>query len=157
MNTPHDLTALHADVTVDASVSHAFATFTERFDEIKPREHNLLQVPIERTVLAPLAGGTIHDVGVDGSTCAWARVIAYEPAHRLVFSWDINPEWEIETDPARTSEVEIRFIAETPQRSRVLLEHRNLDRHGEGWQRFTNLDAENGWPLYLARFRDIIG
>lgn len=146
---------LHVDVTVEVPVEHAFRVFTERFDEIKPREHNLLEVPIERTVLEPRVGGVVYDVGQDGSTCSWARVLAYEPPHRLVISWDISPQWRVEPDPARTSEVEIRFVAETPARTRVLLEHRNLDRHGEGWERFTGLDTGNGWPRYLARFRDL--
>lgn len=52
----------------------------------------------------------------------------------MLLSWDISPRWQIETDPLKTSEWEVRFIEETPQRTRVEIEHRNLDRHGEGWQ-----------------------
>jgi hypothetical protein len=70
-----------------------------------------------------------------------------------VFSWDINPQWQIETDLNRTSEVEVRFLSETPHRTRVELEHRNLDRHGEGWESLRHgLGSEGGWPLYLQRF-----
>lgn len=146
-------TSLDVSVTVEAPVEHAFRVFTERFDDIKPHEHNLLDVPIARTVFEPRVGGTICDIGVDGSTCAWARVLAYEPPHRVVFSWDISPQWRLEPDPARTSEVEVRFIAESAQRTRVELEHRQLQRHGDGWQGFTSLDTGDGWPLYLDRFR----
>jgi uncharacterized protein YndB with AHSA1/START domain len=153
--TPQDQTALRVDITVDVPVEHAFQVFVERFDETKPREHNLLAVPIERTVFEPRVGGTIYDAGVDGSICTWAWVLAFEPPHRLVISWDIGPRWSIETDPAHTSEVEIRFVEETPQRTRVLLEHRHLDRHGEGWEGLTNLATGDGWPLYLARYRDL--
>ncbi|WP_129789825.1 SRPBCC family protein [Promicromonospora panici] len=153
--TAQDRTRLEVDITVDVPVEHAFRVFTERFDEIKPREHNLLTVPIERTVLEPYAGGTIYDVGVDGSRCAWARVLVHEPPHRLVISWDISPRWQVEPDPDRTSEVEIRFVAETPERTRVALEHRHLDRHGDGWEGFTSLDSGDGWPLYLERYRAI--
>lgn len=148
-------TSLRVETTVDVPVEHAFRVFTERFDAIKPRDHNLLAVPIERTVLEPRIGGTIYDVGSDGSTCVWARILAYEPPHRLVFSWDISPRWRLETDPARASEVEIRFVAEAPERTLVVLDHRHLDRHGEGWQQFTGLDTGNGWPLYLARYREV--
>lgn len=153
--TPQDSTALHVDVTVEVPLDHAFAVFTERFDEIKPREHNLLDVPIERTVLERREGGSVYDVGVDGSTCTWARVLAYEPPHRLVISWDISPQWRIEPDPSRSSEVEIRFVTEGPERTRVLLEHRNLDRHGQGWEGFRDLETGSGWPLYLDRFRAV--
>lgn len=151
--TPQDQTALHLDIIVDVPIEHAFHVFTDRFDEIKPRDHNLLAVPIERTVLEPHIGGTVYDIGTDGSRCTWARVLAYEPPHRLVISWDISPRWQLESDPDHTSEVEIRFTAEAPERTRVVLEHRHLDRHGEGWQGFINLGTGAGWPLYLERFR----
>ena len=150
---PRESTSLQVDVVVEVPVEYAFRVFTERFDEIKPREHNLLAVPIERTVLEPRVGGNVYDVGTDGSSCTWARVLAYEPPHRLVISWDISPQWRLEPDPAKASEVEIQFIAESEERTRVQLEHRHLDRHGEGWQGFLGLDSGNGWPLYLERFR----
>jgi uncharacterized protein YndB with AHSA1/START domain len=150
-----DRTRLEVGIAVDVPVEHAFRVFTEQFDEIKPREHNLLAVPIERTVLEPYAGGTVYDVGVDGSTCTWARVLVHEPPHRLVLSWDISPRWQVEPDPSRTSEVDIRFVAESPERTRVVLEHRHLDRHGDGWEGFTSLDAGDGWPLYLERYRAV--
>ena len=74
------------------------------------------------------------------------------PPNRLVFSWDISPTWQIESDPGRTSEVEVRFIAESPDRTRVELEHRNLDRHGEGWEGMREgVAGDQGWPLYLGR------
>ncbi|MFJ1767364.1 SRPBCC family protein [Amycolatopsis sp. NPDC088138] len=146
-------TSVQADIVVDVPVEHAFRVFTDRFDEVKPREHNLLAVPIERTVLEPKAGGSVYDVGTDGSRCTWARVLAYEPSDRLVLSWDISPRWQLESDPGHTSEVEIRFTAEGADRTRVALEHRHLDRHGEGWESFSNLGSGSGWPLYLDRFR----
>ena len=85
-------------------------------------------------VFEPRVGGHVYDRGVDGSECRWARVLAYEPPNRVVISWDINTQWQLETDLEKTSEVEVRFVAEAPDRTRVELEHRNLDRHGEGWE-----------------------
>ena len=100
-------------------------------------------------------GGNIYDRGVDGSECRWARVLAYEPPNRVVFSWDISPHWQVETDLDKTSEVEVRFIAEAPDRTRVELEHRNLDRHGEGWEAERDgVGGDQGWPLYLDRFAE---
>lgn len=148
-------TSIHVTETVNTSAEHAFRVFTERFDEIKPREHNLLAVPIARTVLEAHVGGTVYDVGVDGSVCTWARVLVCDPPHRLVISWDISPRWQLEPDPTRASEVEIRFIPESAERTRVEIEHRHLDRHGDGWEGFTSLDTGNGWPLYLERFRAV--
>ena len=157
MSTQAQDTSVRAEVVVDAPIERAFAVFTEDFDRIKPREHNLLDAEIAETVLEPRAGGRIYDRGVDGSECHWARILAYEPPNQLVFSWDINPRWQIETDPVRTSEVEVRFIAETPERTRIELEHRHLDRHGDGWETARDgVGADQGWPLYLRRYAALL-
>jgi uncharacterized protein YndB with AHSA1/START domain len=157
MSTQARDTSVRKHVVVEAPVDRAFRVFTDRFDSIKPREHNMLSVEIAETVFEPHAGGRIYDRGVDGSECQWARVLAYEPPERVVFSWDIDPRWQIETDLARTSEVEVRFIAESPERTRVELEHRNLECHGEGWEGLhEGVGGDDGWPLYLQRFAGVV-
>src|SRR3546814_16364814 len=66
------------------------------------------------------------------------------------------PTWQIEPDPAKTSEVEVRFVAEGSDRTRVELEHRHLDRHGDGWDSVHDgVDSDGGWPLYLTRYADL--
>jgi uncharacterized protein YndB with AHSA1/START domain len=157
MSTQAAQTSIQASIVVEAPRDRAFSVFVEQFDRIKPREHNLLAVDIAETVFEPRAGGHIYDRGVDGSECRWARVLAYEPPDRVVFSWDISPQWTVETDPANASEVEVRFVAETAERTRVELEHRNLDRHGEGWEGVrAGVDSESGWPLYLDRYAALV-
>jgi uncharacterized protein YndB with AHSA1/START domain len=157
MTTPAEATSIHHEVVVQAPIDRAFAVFTEDFGAFKPREHNLLGVDIAETVFEPRAGGRLYDRGVDGSQCHWARVLAYEPPDRVVISWDINPQWQIETDPEKTSEVEIRFIPEAPDRTRIELEHRNLDRHGVGWEAVREgVDSDAGWPLYLQRYAAVV-
>lgn len=152
-----EATTIRHQVTVDAPIERAFAVFTEDFGRFKPREHNLLGVDIAETVFEPRVGGHILDRGVDGSECRWARVLAYEPPDRVVFSWDISPRWQVEQDLERTSEVEVTFIAEGPDRTRVELEHRHLDRHLEGWQGVRDgVDADRGWPLYLRRYAELL-
>jgi uncharacterized protein YndB with AHSA1/START domain len=148
-------TSVCTEIIVEVPLERAFAVFTERFDHIKPREHNLLAVEIAQSVFEPRVGGRVYDRGVDGSECQWGRVLAYEPPTRIVFTWDISPRWQIETDLARSSEVEVRFIAEAERRTRVELEHRHLDRHGQGWEGLAaGVRADQGWPLYLQRFAE---
>lgn len=108
--------------------------------------------------LPSAAGGHVSDRAADGTVCRWARVLAYEPPTRVVISWDINPYWQVETDPAKTSEVQVFFHVESPTRTRVELQHRHLDRHGEGWEgaRY-GVDGEQGWTLYLQRYADLLG
>jgi uncharacterized protein YndB with AHSA1/START domain len=155
MTTKAEQALVRTEVVVEAPQDRAFRVFTERFDKIKPREHNMLAVDIEESVFEPRAGGRVYDRGVDGSECQWGRVLAYDPPERIVFTWDISPQWQIESDLEKASEVEIRFIAEAPERTRVELEHRHLDRHGEGWAGLREGVAnEQGWPLYLGRYAE---
>jgi uncharacterized protein YndB with AHSA1/START domain len=157
MSTPASATTIRHEVVVNAPIERAFSVFTDGFGTFKPREHNMLGVDIAETVFESRAGGRVFDRGVDGSECQWARVLACEPPNRVVISWDINPQWQIETDLEKTSEVEVRFTAEGPDRTRVALEHRNIDRHGDGWEAVREgVDSEGGWPLYLRRYADVI-
>ncbi|MGY3036489.1 uncharacterized protein YndB with AHSA1/START domain [Bradyrhizobium sp. USDA 4354] len=157
MNTRVSAAPVKHSIVVEAPIERAFKVFTEDFGSFKPREHNLLAVPIAETVFEPRVGGSIYDRGIDGSECRWARVLAFEPPNRVLLSWDISPRWQIETDPAKTSEWEVRFIAETPGRTRLELEHRHLDRHGEGWEAVrSGVDSDQGWPLYLRQFAELI-
>jgi uncharacterized protein YndB with AHSA1/START domain len=155
MTTQASQTSVRHSIVVGAPIELAFSVFTDGFGSFKPREHNMLSVDIAETVFETHVGGSIYDRGVDGSECRWARVLTYDPPDRVVFSWDISPQWQIETDLDKTSEVEVRFIAETPDRTRVELEHRNLDRHGEGWEAERDgVGGGQGWPLYLERFAE---
>jgi uncharacterized protein YndB with AHSA1/START domain len=149
--------SIRTSIVVEAPIERAFSVFTEEFGNFKPPEHNMLGVEIAETVFEPRVGGSLYDRGVDGSECRWARVLAYEPPVRVVFSWDISPHWQIETNLEKTSEVEVRFIAETPQRTRVELEHRHLQRHGDGWEGLREgVGGNEGWPLYLERFAELV-
>ena len=148
-----DAAVVGRQIVVEAPIERAFIVFTERFGDFKPREHNLLGAAIEQTVFEPRVGGHIYDRGVDGSECRWSRVLVYEPPTRVVFSWDISLSWQRETDPARASEIEVRFVAEAPERTRVELEHRHLERHGEGWEKMrVAVASPNGWDLGMQAF-----
>lgn len=155
MNTHTQATAttVRHSIVVEAPLERAFRVFTEDFGSFKPPEHNLLGLDQVETVFEPRVGGHVYDRGADGTECRWARVLAYEPPERVVISWDIGPTWQLETDLDRASEVEVRFIPESPDRTRVQLEHRHLDRHGPGWESLRDgVDSQGGWPLYLERY-----
>lgn len=146
-------TAVRLEIVVDVPQHQAFTVFTEQFDVIKPRDHNLLPVEIAESVFETHVGGHVYDRGVDGSVCRWARVLAFDPPERFVISWDIDLHWRLEPNPERCSEVEVRFIPLGADRTRVELCHRHLDRHGDGWPRFRSaLTADNAWPIFLRRF-----
>jgi uncharacterized protein YndB with AHSA1/START domain len=146
-------TAVRTSIVVDATPERAFTVFTAEMGTWWPPEHHLLEADLSETVFEPQVGGRIYDKGVDGSECTWARVLAYEPPDRVVFSWDIGLDWTIETDHARTSEVELRFVPDGADRTRVELEHRHLERHGEGWEAMRDaVGSPDGWGVGMRRF-----
>jgi uncharacterized protein YndB with AHSA1/START domain len=142
-------TAVRRSITVEAPIERAFSLFTDGMGTWWPKDHHILQGELAEMVFEPREGGHIIDRGVDGSECRWSRVLAYEPPTRVVFSWDINLSWQLETDPEKASEVEIRFTEDGPERTFMELEHRNLDRHGEGWEQMRDaVGSPGGWDLH---------
>lgn len=139
-------TSTSVEATVDAPLTRAFEVFTIGIGTWWDADKHILRAPLARMEFQPWVGGQIVDHGTDGSTCAWARILAYDPPSRVVFSWDISTSWELETDPAKASEVEITFDSVTPERTRMVLTHRHLDRHGDGWEGMRDA-VSSGWNL----------
>jgi uncharacterized protein YndB with AHSA1/START domain len=157
MSTQAADTAVKASIVVEAPVERAFSVFTEDMGTWWNPDHHILEGELAEMVLEPHVGGRIYDRGVDGSECCWARVLAFEPPRRFVMSWDINLQWKLETDPARASEIEVRFIPQGAGQTRVELEHRHLERHGEGWEQMRGaVGSPGGWSGGLQRFADVI-
>jgi len=155
MTTQATDTAVRTEVVVEAPVERAFSVFTEGIGSWWRPDHHLLEGELAEMVFEPRVGGHVFDRGADGSECRWARVLVYEPPRRVVISWDINTQWQLETDHERTSEVEVRFVPEGANRTRVTLEHRNLDRHGEGWEGMRDaVGSREGWSEGLRGFAE---
>jgi uncharacterized protein YndB with AHSA1/START domain len=153
MNPPATDTVVRSSIVVEAPIEQAFSVFTEGIGTWFPPEYNVLGVDIAERVFEPRVGGDIYDRGVDGSECRWGRVLEYEPPNRLVFGWRLSPTYEVETDDEKTSEVEVRFTAEGPASTRLELEHRHLDRHGDAWEKVReSVGGEGGWGYCLQRF-----
>ena len=139
-------TTVRTSIVVDAPIERAFSVFTEDIGSWWPPDHHILQAPLAEMVFEPREGGHVYDRGTDGSECRWARVLAYDPPHRVCFSWDINLRWQLEANPDKTSEVEVTFTPDGPARTRVVLTHRHLDRHGDGWENMRDA-VGSGWSL----------
>jgi uncharacterized protein YndB with AHSA1/START domain len=144
--------AIRRSVTVDCSVEHAFATFTDRIHEWWPLSRYSIDgdesvSPPETVVFLGGAGGQIYERTKKGEELKWADVIAFEPPHRFVLSW--NPSRE--QDRPRT-EIEVTFTEEDGK-TRVDLEHR-------GWEKLGERAAEarqgygQGWHSVLAAYAD---
>ncbi len=157
MNTQAVSATVQKGIVVDAPLERAFAVFTDGIGSWWPRDYHILNVEIADMTFEPEVGGHILERGIDGSECRWARVLAYEPPHRVVISWDIDPQWRLENDPLKASEVEIRFTSESATRTRVVLEHRHLERHGDAWEMMRDsIAGSGGWTLVLQRYAERI-
>jgi uncharacterized protein YndB with AHSA1/START domain len=140
---------IRKEIVVEAPQERAFRVFTENFDSWWPREHHIGKAEMKTAVMELKAGGRWYEKGVDGSECEWGKVLVFEPPRRVVFTWQISHTWGY--DAALLTEVEVTFSAEGPKRTRVQLEHRELDRYADAAQSMRDL-LDKGWGRTLELF-----
>ena len=133
-------------IDVRRGIEEAFRVFTTEIGAWWPvAGHSVEPDRVETVVLEAGVGGRLYERWRDGGQADWGRVLAWEPPARLLLSWWPNPD-----RPAPT-EVEVRFLALAPDRTRVELVHR-------GWERLGDQGAgsragyEAGWPGALEAF-----
>ena len=141
-------------VTVPVPVERAFATFTE-LGSWWPRQYTWANDTLEAISIEPREGGHCFELGPGGFRCDWGTVLRWDAPSRLVFAWQIAPDRAPEPDPAKASEVEVRFAPEGPSATRVEVEHRDFNHHGDGGDAYRQaLDSPEGWPLILDRYAE---
>lgn len=148
--------AVRKTVTVRASRERAFVVFTEQFGTWWPAEHHLSDTDLAGAFIEPKVGGRFYERAVDGSECDWGKVLAYDPPERVVLSWGLQGDWKYNPDPAKASEIEVRFIAEGPNQTRVELEHRHIERHDLAERVVEGIDSPDGWSGILLRYAEAV-
>jgi uncharacterized protein YndB with AHSA1/START domain len=150
-----DPNSIRKVITVDAPQAVAWRVFTAGMSSWWPLAHYKIgRVNAVAAVVEPFAGGRWYEEGEDGSTCDWGKVLAWEPSSRLLLTWDINADWK--HDPELGTELEIRFVVEGSNRTRVELEHRRLDRYGARRDEIRAiLEKSGGWGQLLAGFAEV--
>lgn len=143
-------------VTVNVSAERAFTVFTEKFFTWWPKSHHIGTADLADAVVEPKVGGRWYERGVDGTECDWGSVLAYDPPTRVVLSWHLQGDFRYDPDPAKASEVEVLFVAETDSRTRVELVHRYLERHDMAEQAATGVDEDGGWGGILAEYAAVL-
>ncbi|HYX73507.1 MAG TPA: SRPBCC family protein [Steroidobacteraceae bacterium] len=149
MNRTIEIAPVRKSVVVEASPSQAFSVFTSGIDRWWPKSHGIGATPIRQSFIEPFVGGRWYTQHEDGSDVVIGHVRVWQPAERLVVSWEVSAEWKPDARPALSSEVEIRFTAETAGRTRVDLEHRNFERMGAAAGEKMRKDVDGGWPRLL--------
>ncbi|WP_326833859.1 SRPBCC family protein [Amycolatopsis rhabdoformis] len=147
------LEPIRKTITVHCGREHAFKVYTEGFDSWWPREHHLGDGELAEAVMEGREGGRWYERLTDGSECDWGRVLVWEPPGRVVLAWQIDGDWKADPDPARASEIEVRFTAEGPGTTRVDVEHRAFERHGATAAKVRDgVNGEGGWNGLLKIF-----
>jgi len=152
MSSPSTIPPIGGTVTVGVPVEQAFRVFTDSFNTWWPHQYHIGQADIDEAILEPREGGRWYERGVDGSECDWGRVLAWEPPHRLLVTWQIGGDWQFDPDPEHASEIEVRFTADGPGQTTVAVEHRLLDRLVGGQAIHDTIRSGGGWTALLESF-----
>jgi DNA-binding transcriptional ArsR family regulator/uncharacterized protein YndB with AHSA1/START domain len=143
-------------VTVDAPLTVAFRVFIDQ-GWWPVKTHHLAQPAGDEAVLEPYVGGRWFERATDGTETDWGTVLVWEPPHRLVVTWQVAPDWTYQPDPAKASEIEVRFTAQGPDQTRVTLAHRHLERYGgEAARMRAILDRPNGAAEPLHAYAQLL-
>lgn len=152
--TAHTITPapVRKHIAVNANLARAFDVFTRQITRWWPPSHTILKAPLKDMVVEPFVGGRWYQTGTDGSRCDMGYVLAWEPPHRVLLAWQLNPDWVF--DPGLVTEVEVKFVAEAERKTRVELEHRHLERMGARAEETRGrIDSPNGWTAILKLYR----
>ncbi len=149
MNRTIEIAPVRKSVVVEASPPQAFAVFTSGINRWWPKGHGIGATPLTESVIEPFVGGRWYTRHEDGSDVVIGHVRVWQPAERLIVSWEISADWKPDPRPSVSSEVEVRFTAEPGGRTRVDLEHRNFERMGAAAGEKMRKDVEGGWPSLL--------
>ena len=142
-------------VRVQAPIERAFSVFVEQMEAWWPATHHIGKTPFEAIFVEPRVGGRWYAVAEDGSSGQTGYVIEWQPPQKLVLAWQLGADWQF--DPALVTEVEVQFIAESAQITRVELQHRNLQRMGERAAQVRGMvDAPGGWTAILDAFSRVV-
>jgi uncharacterized protein YndB with AHSA1/START domain len=149
--------AVRRAITVQAPAEKAFRFFTERFDSWWPRSHKIGGADLQEAIIEPRQGGRWYERDADGSTCDWGEVLAWDPPHRLVLSWQIGGDWRLDADKSHASEIEVTFTPEGDA-TRVQIEHRHFERHGATADALREaVGGEGGWNGLLKLYEEALG
>ena len=147
-----DPNSIRKSINVNAAQGIAWKVFTERMGTWWPLAYYKIgKANAIDAIIEPYVGGRWYERGDDGSICQWGSVLGWEPPLRLLLSWDINADWQF--DATLNTEIEVRFIADGKDRTRVELEHRHLDRYGSRRDEMRRIyDTEGDWGKLLEAF-----
>ncbi|MDE2362154.1 MAG: SRPBCC family protein [Hyphomicrobiales bacterium] len=153
MNVAQTIPAVRKTIIVEAPVAHAFEVFTAGLPRWWPQNYGIGKKPVASVAMEARLGGRWFETAEDGTQTTVARIIGWEPPHRLVMVWQVDAQWR--PDAAMCSEVDVRFIADGESRTRVELLHHKFETMGAEQGASMRKDVDGGWPKHLEQFARI--
>ncbi len=148
---------VHHELMIPMPRKDVFGRFTREFGLWWPREYTWSKEALIDIGFEPREKSRCTERGPHGFQSDWGRVLVWRPPERLVLAWQIGPGREPQPNPMRASTVEILFCSDGPERTRIILEHRDFERHGENAAAYQEaMASEMGWPFILKRFADFV-
>jgi len=138
-------------IRVNAEPARAFEVFTAGLGRWWPRDKGIGKLPMKSAVMETRLGGRWYELADDGTQTNVGRIIVWEPPQRFVITWDINSKWK--PDTTISSEVEVKFIPDGINGTRVELEHRKFEQMGAEQGETMREHVDSGWPGMLERFK----
>ncbi len=146
---------VRCSVYVPVDRATAFEKFRHDLFQWWPHDYTWSGDAVENLFFEGRKGGCLWERGPEGFRCDFARVLRWVPSDWMLLRWHIAPDRKPQPDPAKASEVEIRFVADDRGGTRIELEHRHIARHGRGWEAYcASMGAPDGWPHILACFAE---
>jgi len=157
MNETKTKNEVQVEITVNASAEKAFRVFTERCNDWWPPDYKLGESERINIVMEPRVGGRWYELGSNGIECDWGKVQVWEPPYHLVVSWQIGVGFVPNQDPEKASRVDVRFIEDRPNKTRIRLIHSRFEKHGKGWEQMRDsIAGDAGWPGLLKNFSNMV-
>ena len=142
-------------VTLAEPRERVFESFRHDILAWWPRDETWSGDTIEDLFFEGRKGGLLWERGPDGFRLDMARVLRWLAPERIVLRWHIGPGRIPEPNPAKASEVDIRFLDGEDGLTHVEIEHRFFSRHGAGAETYrARMGSDKGWPRILKSFAD---
>jgi uncharacterized protein YndB with AHSA1/START domain len=135
---------LEITVTVRSSVDEAFRLFTSGISSWWPKAtHSVGQEKTNAIVMDDYVGGELYELTTDGEKHVWGTILAFEPPHRVAFTW--HPGRGVETQ--QEVEMRFRYVGDVTE---VALSHRGWEALGaEALE--TRIGYSQGWNVILGQ------
>jgi uncharacterized protein YndB with AHSA1/START domain len=148
------LQPIEHEIVVETPADYAFELFADQLGEWWPLAFTFSGAQLESAQIESKPGGRWFERTRSGKELSWGEVRAYERGKRLLLAFAIGADRQ-PAAPQNASEVEVTFTPVDATRTRLTVEHRDFERHGEHAQQMRDgMDSQSGgWPVILAEFQ----